>query len=95
MLLVQESIIVGVRFNRDNNKTMTPIEQPTPDQIRAVLKKHSITREQAAGLLHVSLRAMHNWLAPKDTANHRAMPVAAWELLLIKLGEISVDKWSH
>ena len=68
---------------------------PTPDEIRALLKKHNITREKAAGLVHVSLRAMHNWLAPIGTANHRAMPLAVWELLLIKLDEIDVDTWSQ
>ena len=71
----------------------SPIEQPAPDDIRTLLKRHSITRERAATLLHVSLRTMHNWLAPVDTANHRAMPLAAWELLLIKLVERDVDKW--
>ena len=66
---------------------------PSPDEIRDMLKKHKLTREQASNLLHVSLRTMHNWLAPIGTVNYRAMPLAAWELLLIKLGEKEVDRW--
>jgi hypothetical protein len=69
------------------------ITAPSPDEIRETLKKHKLTREQAASLLHVSLRTMHNWLAPIGTVNYRAMPLAAWELLLIKLGEKEVAKW--
>lgn len=63
------------------------IEQPAPGEIRALLKKHGVTREHAAGLVHASLRAFHNWCAPVDGTNHREMPKAAWELLLLKLGE--------
>jgi hypothetical protein len=63
------------------------IGQPTPEEIRALIKKHGITREQAATLVHASLRAWHNWCAPVGGSNHREMPKAAWELLLLKLGE--------
>jgi hypothetical protein len=63
------------------------VKQPTPEEIRALLKKHGISREKAAALVHASLRAWHNWSAPEGGVNHREMPKAAWELLLIKLGE--------
>jgi hypothetical protein len=53
-----------------------------------MLKKHGITtREQAAALVHTSARAWLNWCAPVDSPKHRQMPLAVWELLLIKLGE--------
>ncbi|SET60949.1 hypothetical protein SAMN05216412_11022 [Nitrosospira multiformis] len=73
----------------------TTLTLPTPDEIRNVLKKHEITRETAAGLVHVSLRAFHNWMAPEGSPHHRAMPLSAWELLLIKLGEIEVDRYGQ
>ena len=63
------------------------IAPPTPGEIRALLKKHRVTREQAAAMVHVSLRAFNNWCAPVGGINHRGMPKAAWELLLLKLGE--------
>lgn len=63
------------------------IKQPTPDEIRDVLKKHGVTREKAAGLVHVSLKTMHGWLSPIGGKAHRAMPLSAWELLLLKLVE--------
>lgn len=68
---------------------------PSPDEIREILKKHRITRETASGLVHASVRAMHNWMAPAGSPHHRDMPLSAWELLLIKLGEIEVDKYGQ
>ena len=63
------------------------MNQPSPEEIRALLKKHGISREEAAALVHASLRAWNNWIAPIGGVNHRQMPLAAWDLLLIKLGE--------
>jgi hypothetical protein len=80
-------------FTQKDLMHTSTLETPSPDEIREMLKKHKLTREQAASLLHVSLRTMHNWLAPDGTVNYRAMPLAAWELLLIKLGEKEVDRW--
>lgn len=88
-----ESQIRTVPFNQKDTMDTSTLEAPSPDEIRAMLKKHKLTREQASSLLHVSLRTMHNWLAPAGTVNYRAMPLAAWELLLIKLGEKEVDRW--
>lgn len=68
------------------------IEPPTPDEIRGLLKSKDITREKAAGLVHVGLRTFHSWVAPKGSKNYRPMPVATWELLLIKLDAHSVYK---
>ncbi|SEO00991.1 hypothetical protein SAMN05216404_1105 [Nitrosospira multiformis] len=88
-----ESQITTIPSNQEDLMDTSTLTTPSPDEIRAVLKKHNLTREQAASLLHVSLRTMHNWLAPVGTVNYRAMPLAAWELLLIKLGEKEVDRW--
>lgn len=63
------------------------IEQPTPEQLRELIKKHGITREDAAKMVHVSSNAWHKWSATKGSINARAMPKSAWELLLLKLGE--------
>lgn len=62
-----------------------PIEHPTPDVIRDLLKVKGITREKASGLVHVSLKTMHGWLSPIGGKAHRTMPLSAWELLLLKL----------
>jgi len=56
----------------------------TPEIIRETIKKAGLTRQQAADLLGVSKRAVDAWLTNQPAVNHRKMPQAAWELLLIK-----------
>ena len=64
---------------------MSEIKQPTPEEIKALLKKHGMTREQAAALVHVSKRVWGNWSLSEEAKDHRPIPLAAYELLLIKL----------
>lgn len=66
---------------------MSEITQPTPEQIRELIKRHGVTRGEAAALVHVSINAWHKWSASEGSGDHRAMPLVAWELLLLKLGE--------
>ncbi|WP_083440739.1 transcriptional regulator [Aquincola tertiaricarbonis] len=61
------------------------ITPPTPDQIREVVTSAGVTRSEAAALVHVQMNAWHNWCAPAASVKHRQMPLAAWELLLLKL----------
>jgi hypothetical protein len=68
------------------------LKQPTPDEIRSLLKSKDVTREKAAGLVHVGLRTFHSWVSPIGSTNYRPMPIATWELLLIKLDAHSVYK---
>ena len=68
-----------------------PLTPPTPDNIKAIVKAAGLTREQAAALVHVGLQTMHNWCSPLDSQNHRQMPLAAWELLLIKTEKIRAN----
>ncbi len=87
---MQLVVISAKNFIGDNIDTLTdtpPITRPTPEEIRAMLKKHRVTREQAARLAQASLKTWHGWSAPVGSVNHRPIHLAAWELLLIKLGE--------
>lgn len=61
--------------------------RPSPEEIRAMLKKHKITREQAAGMVHAKPSTWHGWSSPVGSKDYRPMHMATWELLLIKLGE--------
>lgn len=61
------------------------LRPPTPDDIRAAVSAAGVSRSQAASLLHVPLSAWNNWCAPEGSNKHRQMPLAAWELLLLKL----------
>lgn len=59
------------------------ITQPTPEQIKAARTAAGDSQAQAAERIYApSYRTWQNW--EKDGAGSRAMPLAAWELYLIK-----------
>lgn len=60
---------------------------PEPEEIRDMIKEAGLTRTDAANLLHMSRRKLSHWLAPANSTEYRAMPLSAYELLLIKLGK--------
>ena len=63
----------------------------TPDALRAVLTRHTLTGSQAGQLLGVDSRTIRKWTAATTIDNHRDMPNSAWWLLLILTGEISAS----
>jgi len=59
---------------------MAEIKQPTPQQIKAARTDAGHTQAQAAATVHAgSYRSWQDW-----EAGRRPMPLAAWELYLIK-----------
>lgn len=59
------------------------IKQPTPAEIKAAREHVGDTQAEAAARVHSpSYRAWQNW-----ENGTRAMPLAAWELYLIKTGQ--------
>ena len=62
------------------------ITQPTPEEIRELVQEEGLSRSEAAALVHVSRRAWEKWVTKEGNQDHRAIPLAAWELLLIKTG---------
>ena len=64
----------------------------TPDTLRDVLARHSLTGSRAGRLLGVDSRTIRKWTAARDIANHRDMPESAWWLLLILCGELTADE---
>ncbi|WP_423370156.1 helix-turn-helix domain-containing protein [Burkholderia sp. LMG 32019] len=71
---------------------MTEITQPTPADVRQLLDESGLSREQFAELAHVSKLTIHKWVLPAENQNHRGIPLAAWELLLLKLGKHPTKK---
>lgn len=65
------------------------IAQPTPDELRELFNEAGVTRAEIAAMLHVSRKGLEKWTAPKGSASQRDIPLAAYELLLIKLGKHS------
>jgi hypothetical protein len=65
-----------------------PLQQPSHEDLKALLKKYSLKRQHAADLLHVTIHAVDSWCAPTTSTKARPIPLGMWELLLMKLGEI-------
>ncbi len=61
------------------------IVKPSPDELRALFNDSDMPRADVAELLHVSRKGLEKWTAPLGSASHRDIPLAAYELLLIKL----------
>lgn len=59
------------------------IERPTPEQIRQARKAAGLTQSEAAAKVHATLRGWQNWESARCGV-FRPMPLAAWELFLIK-----------
>jgi DNA-binding transcriptional regulator YiaG len=60
----------------------TSLVQPTPEEIAEARLRAGLTQKEAALLVHAkSYRTWQDWEAGKNR-----MPLAAWELFLIKTG---------
>ena len=63
------------------------IAQPSPDEIRTARERAGLNQTQAAGLVSPATAAGYKtWSGyeqPVGTRNHRAIPLAAWELFLL------------
>lgn len=60
--------------------------EPTPEDVAHLLRSSGVTNREAATLVHVSLLTVRSWVRYEGSASNRQMPLAAWELLLLKLG---------
>ena len=54
----------------------------TPANLRSLLNQRRLTREDAARLLGVKVRAVHRWCADQSTPSHRDMSLQAFQTLL-------------
>ena len=62
---------------------MAAMETPTPEAIKALRKKHDLQQKEVGDMLYASRRTVQYW---EDGT--RAMPLASWELLNVRLGEM-------
>jgi hypothetical protein len=70
------------------NRSKTNVKagaNPTPAQVRRAREDAGLTLEQAGELVYTSWRTFQNWEADVDSAEHRRMHGATWELFQIKL----------
>lgn len=68
------------------------IMEPLPEDIAALRARHDLTQEEFGELAHASRRTVQNWEAGSGSSDHRKIPLAAWELLQLKLGELALDR---
>ena len=61
---------------------MGQITQPTPADIKAARLAAGLTQPDAAALVHAAAKTWKNWESEGGEA--RKIPLAAWELFLIK-----------
>jgi DNA-binding transcriptional regulator YiaG len=65
------------------------IKKPTPAQILEARQFAQLTQPQAAELVHArNYNTWANWEADRKDPRHRSMPLAAWELFLIKTHQL-------
>jgi hypothetical protein len=68
-------------------------EVPSPEDFRAFLLAHEMTGAQAGKLVGVDSRAVRRWTAPKDQPGSRSIPWAAWILLRLYTGTMTLDEY--
>ena len=66
---------------------------PTPSDVRAVIDRLGLTADQVAALVGMKDgRAVRRWLASEDSKTHAQIDYAAWRLLLIEAGLVTLQK---
>lgn len=67
-------------------------DKVTPEEVKALIKRHGLTGSQVAKICGVNPRTVRSWQAPKDSNSYRPIPLSAWRLLLIATREKTVDE---
>jgi hypothetical protein len=61
-------------------------QQPTPNDVRAVIKKMGISGSEVAARVGVSSDTVRKWQASPESSGFKPIPYAPWRLLLIDAG---------
>lgn len=62
------------------------------DRLRALIRRHKLTRPQVAELAGVTLKTVESWLASEGSASRRVMPQRAIDLIELRLAAASPPK---
>lgn len=65
---------------------LNELSQPTPEEILAVRTAAGDTQTKAAQRVHATLRTWQSWESSRTSG--RIMPLASWELYLIKTARL-------
>jgi hypothetical protein len=66
---------------------------PNPEELRDFLRRHEFTGADAARLVGVGPRTVRHWTAPPTQSNARSIPWAAWTLLRLYTGEMTLEEY--
>ena len=83
-------------------KDQTVYEIPSPDELRKFMNENNMTGADLAALTGVKPRSARQWVSPPGSKSSRAIPWAAWAILLILTGKKTkkevfkmVDDWKR
>ncbi len=62
--------------------------KPTREKLRRLMQEYGLTRPTTARLMRVSVRALGFYLQSPENKEFRNIPLARWELLLVKIAAI-------
>lgn len=65
-----------------------PPTKPTTKLLRLLMQRYGLTRVRVARLMRRSVKAVDLYLLPDESPNKRQIPMAVWELLLMKIHAI-------
>ena len=60
------------------------IARPSPFRVKSERKAAGLTQTEAGELVHSGLKNWQNWESPVGSRAHAPIPLAVWELFLIK-----------
>ena len=66
-------------------------ETPTPEEIKAFMAENNLTGADIAALAGVNPRTARHWVTPPDLKSARAIPWAAWAMILLLTGKKTKD----
>jgi hypothetical protein len=68
-----------------------PYETPSPEEFKAYLKFRGLSLAKAADFAGVEVRTVQRWTAPSNQNGARKMPWAAWMMIRLLDGKLSIE----
>lgn len=84
--------MASVHRTRASGPTMRHMDAPTPTKVRQARAQAGHSAEQAGSTVHTDGRTWRRWELGAGFESGRAMPLASWELYLIKTGQQGAER---
>jgi DNA-binding XRE family transcriptional regulator len=83
-----KTVVLPERFS-----SQPRVKQPTPQQVKALREKSSLTQSQAGALLYIDTDTWRQYEKTREQPNARQMRPALWELFQLKVGAIECSAY--